>query len=100
MALAPWEGDRTVSPWCTLCSCWASGGHLASKGHANWALREGVDIRPDQMPFLYGLDGDTLLGVGTLARIDPSVPVGTIYWLDGKWRQPPGGPPPPPGALP
>ena len=100
MALAPWEGGRTVSPWCTLCGCWATDGHLTGKGHAKWALREGVNIRPDQMPFRIGLDGDTLLGVGTLARIDPSAPAGTFYRIDGKWRQPRGGPPPPPAARP
>ena len=100
MALAPWEDDGTVSPWCTLCGCWAAGAHLTSKSHAKWALQKGVYIHDGQMPFIAGLNGDTFVSAGSLARVSATAPPGTYYTIDGMWRLPRGGPPPPPAARP
>ena len=100
MALAPWEGGRTVTPWCTLCACWATDGHLSGKGHAKWALHEGVHIHSGQMPYIAGLNGDTNVSTGSLARVCAATPPGTYFMIDGMWRLPRGGPPPPPAARP
>ena len=78
-----------VSPWCTLCRCWATGGHLLCRPHIKWAQHAGVRIRAGMPPARATSGGGVAVGLGTLATYEETAPAGTLYWTGDEWQLPP-----------